>query len=542
MKKLIQYVFALLLILSNQLVFAHGGEDHGDTKQKMIVPKNYFVSVSNSDKYELLLKYKPFEKGEETTMQLFVSDFNTNMPVDKANIKITSNDNKDLKFAIKQTDVGVFTITTSFPEEKAYSINVSINSALGADLMVLQNIEVGKELPKTDMILETKKSLFDNPLMLFVGGFLLALILVFGLNKLKSKKLNSSFLIVLTLFGTTPLPIGKLKAHGGEEHGDSKKSGGSYASAIEVPKETQFLFDIYTKYIEAGDFTESTKLFGTIIPSSGGQAIVSVPQNGKIISLSVNVGQAVKQGQVLAVIEQNIDAAAQVNLLAEKNNIDAEFEAAKKEFSESEARYQKASENKKLYGSSGGKTILLKSPIDGIVGNFTFSIGSTVNANETIFTVTNLSKVYVEAQVFDKDAEKINKGVKYTVECTNDNHKTAEVKLLALAQSINPTNQSQRVLFESENLGGEFKIGEFVNISVFAPQSERQIALPNSAISELNGKPIVFVKDGAEQFSMSYVSLGENNGTYTVIKKGIEEGERVVTNGTYQLKMIYLNQ
>ena len=222
MKKLIQYVFALLLILSNQLVFAHGGEDHGDTKQKMIVPKNYFVSLSNSDKYELLLKYKPFEKGEETTMQLFVSDFNTNMPVDKANIKITSNDNKDLKFAIKQTDVGVFTITTSFPEEKAYSINVSINSALGADLMVLQNIEVGKELPKTDMILETKKSLFDNPLIVFGGGFLLALILVFVLNKLKSKRLNSSFLIVLTLFGTTPLPIGQLKAHSGEEHGNIK--------------------------------------------------------------------------------------------------------------------------------------------------------------------------------------------------------------------------------------------------------------------------------------------------------------------------------
>lgn len=558
MKKLIQYIFTLLLIISNQFSYAHGGEDHGDTKQKMIVPKNYFVSVSNSDKYELLLKYKPFEKGEETTMQLFVTDFNTNKGVDKATIKITSNDSKDLKFVIKQTDVGVYAISTSFPEKKAYSINVSITSTLGPDLMVLENIEVGKELPKTDIILETKKSLLENPLILFGGGFLLALIIVFVLNKLKSKKLNATFLIVLTLFGTTPFPTGKLQAHGGEDHGNNgKKSGGNYASAIEVPKETQFLFDIYTQYIEVGDFTESTKLFGTIIPSSGGQAIVSVPQNGKVVSLSVNVGQAVKQGQILAVIEQNIDAASQVNLLAEKNNIDAEFEASKKEyerlktiqdiaskkeFSESEARYQKASENKKLYGSSGGKTILLKSPIDGIVGNFTFSIGSTVNANETIFTITNLSKVYVEAQVFDKDAEKVNKGVKYTVECTNDNHKTAEVKLLALAQSINPTNQSQRVLFESENLGGEFKIGEFVNISVFASQSERQIAVPNSAISELNGKPIVFVKDGAEQFSMSYVSLGENNGTYTVIKKGVEEGERVVTNGTYQLKMIYLNQ
>ena len=103
-------------------------------------------------------------------------------------------------------------------------------------------------------------------------------------------------------------------------------------------------------------------------------------------------------------------------MLAEKNNIEAEHEAAKKEYerlktiqdiaskkelSEAEARYQKASDNKKLFNSTGGKTIVLKSPIDGIVGNFTFSIGSTINSDETIFTITNLSKVYVEAQVFD---------------------------------------------------------------------------------------------------------------------------------------------
>ena len=79
-----------------------------------------------------------------------------------------------------------------------------------------------------------------------------------------------------------------------------------------------------------------------------------------LVALYVSVGQRVKQGQQLAIIEQNIDAAAQVNLLAEKNNVDAEFGAAKKEYerlqtikdiaskkelSESEARFEKASEN-----------------------------------------------------------------------------------------------------------------------------------------------------------------------------------------------------
>ncbi|MBI3521165.1 MAG: efflux RND transporter periplasmic adaptor subunit [Bacteroidetes bacterium] len=557
MKHLNKYIFTLLILFGSQFVFGHGGEDHGDAKPKVSsIPKNYFTALAESDLYELLIKYEPIKPNEDTHFKLFVSDFESNKPVDSAKITITSPENDKLKFEVKQIDNGIYEVHGNFPDKKIYSLTININSSLGPDLISISDIEVGKELPIAQQT-SIEPSFFDKGWVLVTIGFLGALLLVFILSKLKNKKVNSSFLILLTLFGTTPLPTQQLQAHGGEDHGDNKGSGGNYSAAVEVPKETQFLFDIYTNMIEVGDFTEATKLFGTIIPSSNGQAIVTSPQNGKIVSLNASVGQQVKQGQVLATIEQNIDAASQVSLLAEKNNIDAEYEAAKKEyerlksiqdiaskkdFSEAEARFQKASENKKLFNSSGGKIITLKSPIDGVLGNFTFSIGSTINANETVFTITNLSKVYVEAQVFDKDAEKVNTGVKYTVECTNDNHKTAEVKLLALAQSINPTNQSQRVLFEMENKDGEFKIGEFVNISVFASQSKRHIAIPNSAISELNGKPIVFVKDAAEQYSLSYVSLGDNNGSFTIITKGIEEGERIVTNGTYQLKMIYLNQ
>jgi cobalt-zinc-cadmium efflux system membrane fusion protein len=559
MKNLIQYTFAFLLTIGANSAMAHGGEDHGDAKPKApSTPKNYFTTSGVSDVYELLLRYEPIKSNEETHLKLFVSDFDSNKPVDSATIEITSPEDDKLKFELHRIEKGIYEIHTTFPENKTYSLTININSSYGADLLSIPNIEVGKELPIVDEKTVSVKSFWNNSWVLFGCGFLFALLLIFLLHKLKNKKANATFLIFLLLFGTTPLPTSQLYAHGGEnDEAGSSKSGGNVSNSVEVPKETQFLFDIYTKKIAVGDFTESTKLFGTIIPSSAGQSIVSVPQNGKIVSLNVNVGQQVKQGQQLAVIEQSVDAASQVNILAEKNNVDAEYEAAKKEYdrletikdiaskkdvAEAEARYQRASENKKLYNSSNGKTVVIKSPIAGVVGNFTYSIGATINANETIFTITNLSKVYVEAQVFDKDAEKISAGIKFTVECTNDNNKTAEVKLLALAQSINSTNQSQRVLFEMENIGGNFKIGEFVNISVFASQSKKQIAIPNSAISELNGRPVVFVKDGPEQYSLSYVLLGENNGTYTVINKGIEEGERVVVNGTYQMKMIYLNQ
>ena len=222
--------------------------------------------------------------------------------------------------------------------------------------------------------------------------------------------------------------------------------------------------------------------------------------------------------------------------------------AAQKDVEAAKARYETARTNKQLFDNLASGTtdparlIYLRSPISGVVENFTLTIGSTVGAGDVLFTVTDLSKVYVEAQVFDADADRVAAGGKFTVECTDDNHKTAEVRLVSMAQSINPTNQSQRVLFEMDNPDGEFKIGEFVNVRVFAKEASRNLVVPNSAINEVNGKPVVFIKDAAEHYTMSYVQLGNDNGESTVILKGAEEGERIVVNGSYQLKMIYLNQ
>lgn len=548
---------AFLLLLVCQWVSAHGGEDHGDAPKAKAVSKNYFSTEAVSDVYELFLKYQPLEAGKDAHLMLYISDFNTNKPVDDAQLQIALADDDASKFEAKKIDKGIYELHGNFKEKKVYSLNVSINSSLGADLLQLSGIDVGKELPHAEGAPEIKPAANSNfqMVLLFAVGFITALIAVFAFSKIRNKKTFSVLLLALCL-----LPL----AYGHEGHDDSpSKSGNNSSPTFLVAKETQFLFEVLTQKVETGNFTESTKFFGTVVPSSAGKAVVTSPQSGKINSLNVNVGQKVSKGQLLAIVEQNIDAGTQVNLLSEKNNIDAEYEAArknyerikaiediaaKKDVDEATARYQKAQENKKVLdnltanSSGNSKLIFLKSPISGVVGNFTFSLGATVNNGEELFSIVNLNTVYVEAQVFDRDAERVRSGKKFMVECTNNNHKCSEVKIISMPQSINPTNQSQRLLFEMENQDGEFKIGEFVNVRVFAGEAKKEIAVPNSAISQLNGKPIVFIKDAAESYSMVYVNTGENNGSFTTIKSGIEDGERVVTNSTYQIKMIYLNQ
>ncbi|MFX6315218.1 hypothetical protein ABTF93_19575, partial [Acinetobacter baumannii] len=87
----------------------------------------------------------------------------------------------------------------------------------------------------------------------------------------------------------------------------------------------------------------------------------------------------------------------------------------------------------------------------------------------------------------------------------------------------------------------QFKIGENVNVRMTGTNIIRQVVLPNDAITDVNGKPAVFVKDKAEQYSISFIVKGQSNDKFTVISKGAEDGERIVTANVYQMKMMYLN-
>lgn len=552
MKSSFKYFLCILIAAFFNNLFAHEG--HDEPKAQTTQTSKYFNTEASSDKYEVLLRYEPIEIGEDAHLTLFLSDYITNKPLDKAKIKISSQEDDKMEFRIEQKSEGTYNIVTKFSYKKDYSLSIEIDGGLGPDLILIAGIHAGKTLDGESNGNKSKQNNFG-----LIGLLILTLLIGLGLGFLIQKRKSarvrsvvSGILLILSLLS----PAENSLAHEGHDHG-TEEPAANLGNSYSIPKETQFLFDVLTEKTTPGSFTESTKLFGTIIPGMNGQAMVSTPQSGKIISLNVFVAQEVKAGQLLALVEQNIDAGTQINILAEKNRLTAEYEAAKKDYEriksiqdiaakkdmdEAASRFQKAENNLALYNSNSGKTLGLYAPIGGTVASFKLSIGSTVNAGQTLFTINNLANVYVEVQVFDRDINKVKQGTKYIVECANDSHRTSGVKLLSFTPEINSTNQSQKVLFEIDNSIANFKMGEFVNIRVFAPSASKQVALPNSAITEIDGKPVVFIKNAAEEFTISYVQLGENNGSFTTILKGISEHQRVVVNSTYQLKMIYLNQ
>jgi len=559
----------LILLLIPCSLFAHEGEEHGGAKKATLKPAAYFSNETASGIYELLFKYQPLSPGKQAVLNLYVSDFYTNSPIDSARIQIAVGDNPNIKLTVKRVDKGVYEVSGIFPAKKAYNLTVNINSTLGPDLILIKDIAIGKELEAVhDEVLVTKRW-YQSTIFYVIISVLAGMLLMFFIMKKTNRKVAAAIIILCCLLPTAT--FNTATAHEGEDHGGTAAKGGSLSSAFMVEKESQFLFNVLTQQIKTGEFNQSAQVLATVVASPQGRAVIQSPQTGKIISLKATPGQTVGAGQVIAVVEQTIDAGTQSSIIAQnsdwkakRNEVEAQYTAAKiqydrlmkiediaakKDITEAKARLEQAEKNRALYQNiplqnvQAAKYFNLVSPISGIVGNYNYSVGSFINSGETLLEVTNLNKVYVEAQSFTTDANQLKELAGITTSSNNKNDTTIyQLKLISAAQEVNAGNQSQKIIFEIINPKGAFKIGESINLYLSSKNVATQVIVPNDAIAEVNGKPVLFIKDRAEQFSISYISKGASNGQYTTIIKGVEPGEKIVTTGVYQMKTIYLNQ
>ena len=552
-------IFTILLSFLSFAAFAHEGEDHGaDKKAAATGAASYFSSEALSDKYEVLVKYGELEGRAESTLRLFLSDARTNQAIDSATIRVKVLNQPNLDFTLTRVDTGIYQLKGVFPNNEIYDLQVNIDSRLGPDFLQVSKIEVGKKLEAPADA--AHDHWYDNPWIWAVIGLLFGLVLMYLLMRSRYRKAAVTAMIIALLVPTASM--NPSIAHEGEDHGaGGAAKGGGLSSAFIVEKESQFLFDILTEKTGAGNFYQSTELIGTITASPQGLAVIQAPQTGKIVALRVTPGQSVNKGQTLAVVEQQVEAGTQIDIISQRNALNAEVKAAKvqydrlltiadiaakKDLTEAKARYEAAVQNLALFnsnigGGAGTKTVSLTAPISGVIGTFNYAIGAVVSAGQTLFEITNLYRVYVETQVFSSDLADANKGGRF-VAYSNSDTVTHNLRMVSTAQSVNTENQAQRIVFELDNPGGKFKIGENVRVIRYGNNRIAQLVIPTAAITDVNGKPAVFIKDKAEQYNISFVQKGESNAIYTAIIKGVESGERVVTGNIYQMKMIYLNQ
>src|SRR6185503_4797619 len=177
-------------------------------------------------------------------------------------------------------------------------------------------------------------------------------------------------------------------------------------------------------------------------------------------------------------------------------------------------------------------TFSLNSPIDGIVVERNATIGASVGTDANLFKIINLSQVWIDANVFEKDLQRVRPGqeVKLTVPAFPQT--TFSGRVIFVDSVVNPETRTVNVRTEVANPDGRLKPDMFANVQIVTDANRAAISIPQSAILNDEGKTVVFVADG-NGYKKRQVQAGIQNNDRVEIVDGLNPGDKVVVKGNY---------
>lgn len=275
-------------------------------------------------------------------------------------------------------------------------------------------------------------------------------------------------------------------------------------------------------------------------------------------SVSADLGQTVKKGQVLAVISspeladlRSTALAAQKRLgLAkvtyerekklwlDKISAEQDYLQAQQAYREAEIAAQTANSKLTALGasSSGGplNRYVLRAPFDGVVVEKHITQGEMVKEDTNVFLLSDLSAVWVNIVVTAKDLEAIRVGETATVKSTaSDSSATGKVSYVGALLGEETRSANARVVLPNPKLA--WRPGLFVNVNMSRGTREVPVAVAADAVQTENGKSIVYVRV-PQGFQEKNVTLGASDGKFVEIVSGLEPGAVYATTGSFVLK------
>jgi cobalt-zinc-cadmium efflux system membrane fusion protein len=278
---------------------------------------------------------------------------------------------------------------------------------------------------------------------------------------------------------------------------------------------------------------------------------------GNVTKVTVALGDYVHKGQLLATIRsteisdlqsqysvaQNDEAIAKKNLdIAEalyKTNVNSETQvlSVRNEYARAQSETNRLQQALAVYGANAKNSdgmYNVYAPIDGYVVeknvNEEMEIRSDNGTN--IFTVSALNTVWVLADVYESDLAKISLGDEVEVTTLAYEGKIFKGTVGQIGNLLDPESKTMKIRIVMDNSDGLLKPEMFAVVKVHIGHPTKSISIPSTSVLFDNNKFYVMVKQGKTNFEKREVVLGPVLGKNTYIKKGINEGEILVTEGS----------
>ncbi len=179
-------------------------------------------------------------------------------------------------------------------------------------------------------------------------------------------------------------------------------------------------------------------------------------------------------------------------------------------------------------------TFPLNSPIDGIVVERNATIGASVGTDANLFKIIDLSQVWIDANVFEKDLQRVRPGQEVRLTVPAFPQSTFSGKVIFVNSVVDPDTRTVKVRTEVANPDGRLKPDMFANVQIVTDVNRAAISIPQAAVLNDEGKTIVFVAD-SNGYKKRQVQAGIQNNDRVEIVDGLSAGDRVVVKGNYLL-------
>jgi cobalt-zinc-cadmium efflux system membrane fusion protein len=349
------------------------------------------------------------------------------------------------------------------------------------------------------------------------------------------------------------------EGHGGhDDHGEV----GSVSMSVEVQKLNGVIAAPAKKQRLAGVISAT----GRVEVNADRIAHVSPRISGKIVSVRASLGDSISAGQALATLDsvelgealnryhqsKTKLALAQSNMDRIKNLVEKKI-AARKDIFQAETDYRTAQtelhtdeERLSLYGVSsedlqgeGHKKPLLpvRSPIGGIITEKHAIVGELADPSKSLYTVADLSLVWVLVDINEKDLAKVRRGQAATVTVGAFPDLKLRGRITYIADVVEESTRTVKARIEVANPGRKLKPEMFATVELaLAVDAPPVVAVPEDALQDLDGKKVVFVAENDAEFAARQVQTGRTAGGMIEIISGLKEGERYAAKGAFILK------
>jgi cobalt-zinc-cadmium efflux system membrane fusion protein len=176
----------------------------------------------------------------------------------------------------------------------------------------------------------------------------------------------------------------------------------------------------------------------------------------------------------------------------------------------------------------------LTAPISGIVVERNATVGATVGSDASLFKIIDISSVWIDANVFEKDLGRVRRGQEVRVTVPAFPGVTFLGRVILISSVVNPETRGVQVRTEVSNPDGRLKPDMFANVEIVTDVRRAAMSLPQSAVLDDGGQKVVFVATD-KGYEKHIVTTGIQNGDRVEILDGLQAGDKVVIKGNYLL-------